>query len=141
MAKRDKKTHPITQAVDLDGTLAEYHGFRGEDVIGAPIPRMVSRVKRWLAEGIPVVIFTARAHEASPEAISAIEDWCEEHLGERLEVTNEKRPDFHIWDDNCVQVLKNQGIPVAEAVSETPPPPRPPKDSVKEKPARRSVLE
>jgi hypothetical protein len=32
--------------VDLDGTLAEYHGFKGPEHIGKPIPKMVARVKR-----------------------------------------------------------------------------------------------
>lgn len=37
--------------VDLDGTLAEYHGWVSELHIGPPIPAMLARVKRWLAEG------------------------------------------------------------------------------------------
>ena len=44
--------------VDLDGTLAEYHGWNGS--IGKPIAPMVDRVKRWLAEGVEVRIMTAR---------------------------------------------------------------------------------
>lgn len=44
--------------MDLDGTLAEYHGWNGG--IGKPIPGMVRRVKAWLAEGLEVRIFTAR---------------------------------------------------------------------------------
>lgn len=32
-------------AVDLDGTLAHYDGWRGEDHIGDPIPPMVERIK------------------------------------------------------------------------------------------------
>ena len=31
--------------VDLDGTLAEYHGWKGSEHIGPPIPLMVERVK------------------------------------------------------------------------------------------------
>lgn len=45
--------------VDLDGTLAEYHGWTDGE-IGKPIPTMVARVKRWLADGKDVRIFTAR---------------------------------------------------------------------------------
>lgn len=47
-------------AVDLDGTLAEWHGWPADGSIGAPIPAMVNRVKRWLAAGHDVVIYTAR---------------------------------------------------------------------------------
>jgi hypothetical protein len=32
--------------VDLDATLARYDGFKGETIIGEPIPLMVNRVKR-----------------------------------------------------------------------------------------------
>ena len=45
--------------VDLDGTLAEYHGWN-DGKIGEPIQLMVERVKRWLAEGKSVRIMTAR---------------------------------------------------------------------------------
>ena len=33
--------------VDLDGTLAEYHGWQGIEHIGEPIPKMMARVRRW----------------------------------------------------------------------------------------------
>lgn len=94
--------------VDLDGTLAEYHGWRGEDHIGAPIAPMVERVKQWLAEGKEVRIFTARADYVSARIV--IKDWCEAHLGRRLDVTNVK--DFRmvtLYDDRAVQVEHNTG--------------------------------
>ena len=106
--------------VDLDGTLAEYHGFV-EDVIGPPIPLMLARVKRWLAEGWEVRIMTARVGpldtrllEDTPTKIekirTMIEDWCEEHLGVRLQVTNEKDYNMmELWDDRAVQVEMNTG--------------------------------
>ena len=34
--------------VDLDGTLAHYTGWRGEDHIGKPILPMLLRIKMWL---------------------------------------------------------------------------------------------
>lgn len=37
--------------VDLDGTLAEYTGWKGASHIGAPIKPMQIRVLRWLAAG------------------------------------------------------------------------------------------
>ena len=46
--------------VDLDGTLAEYGGWKGPDHIGPPVPKMLERVKSWIAEGRDVRIFTAR---------------------------------------------------------------------------------
>ena len=46
--------------VDLDGTLAEYHGWHDDGRIGKPILPMVARVKKWLAEGKEVRIVTER---------------------------------------------------------------------------------
>lgn len=103
--------------VDLDGTLAEYHGWVGATHIGKPIPKMVERVKQWLAAGQDVRIFTARVNGESPgraEEVGpifvAISDWCLEHLGTRLPITYKK--DFgmiELWDDRCVQVIPNTG--------------------------------
>lgn len=96
--------------VDLDGTLATYDGWRGEMHIGAPVPRMVRRVKRWLAEGRVVKIFTARAFCASEPALRNIEAWCEEHIGVILPITCMKDHGMvELWDDCCVQVMTNTG--------------------------------
>jgi hypothetical protein len=46
--------------VDFDGTLAEYIDWCGWNTFGKPIPLMVERVKRWIAEGREVRIVTAR---------------------------------------------------------------------------------
>ncbi len=109
--------------VDLDGTLAHdepgapFHPTK----VGPPIPEMVNRVKEWLAEGREVRIFTARAaHQGRVDAshkdvIEAIEVWCEEHIGQKLEVSNIK--DYRmiaLWDDRAVQVIRNTGRPVIQ---------------------------
>jgi hypothetical protein len=100
--------------VDLDGTLAEYHGWKGVDVIGAPIPAMVERVKQWLAEGRDVRIFTARvATDDTLERLTArkhIAAWTLRHVGAELPATNVK--DFgmvELWDDRAVTVEQNTG--------------------------------
>lgn len=96
------------QAVDLDGTLAKYTEFKGHEHIGEPVPAMLDRVKKWLAEGQKVVIFTARAHD--PAAIPPIKAWLKKHLGQELPVTNIKRPEFQrIYDDRAEKVEKNTG--------------------------------
>jgi hypothetical protein len=97
--------------VDLDGTLAEYDGWKGAGHIGAPIPLMVDRVKRWLAEGRLVKIFTARVWDAEPVIAKTISDWCEKHIGQRLEVTCTKDYGMvELWDDRAVQVVPNTGV-------------------------------
>ena len=94
--------------VDLDGTLAFWDIWRGIEHIGKPIPAMVLRVKNWLAKGIEVKIFTARACDV--EAIPFIEKWCLEHIGKILPVTNMKDFDMiEIWDDRAIRVRENSG--------------------------------
>lgn len=104
--------------MDLDGTLAEYHGWVAPNVIGPPIPAMLSKVKAMLKAGIKVKIFTARgtmnAEDASI-AIPAIHQWCIKFLGEDLEVTNVK--DVHmirLYDDRAFQVRPNLGTIVKD---------------------------
>jgi hypothetical protein len=110
--------------VDLDGTLAEYHGWVSSHDIGVPIPKMVARVKKWLGEGKEVRIFTARvsANPHSPaelqraeDARTAIVEWCKLHIGMELVVTNVKDLAMTVlYDDRCRQVLENSGVIVGE---------------------------
>lgn len=98
--------------VDLDGTLAVYGGWKGPDHIGKPIQPMLDRVKRWMAEGKTVRIFTARA--CIPEQVPPIKAWLARHGLGALEVTNIK--DYGLiefWDDRAVQVEANTGRPLA----------------------------
>lgn len=112
--------------VDLDGTLAEYHGWKGPEHIGAPIPAMVERVRSWLAEGRDVRIFTARVDGGgvaismgNPEGNKVrdvvavkrhIQAWCLEHVGCVLPITNVKDYGMiELWDDRVVQVIPNTG--------------------------------
>lgn len=100
--------------VDLDGTLAGYDGLVSEHHIGPPVPLMVEKVKQALALGIKVKIFTARVYgrdgHALAQIVGIILRWCEEHLGQKLDITCTK--DFHmieLWDDRCVAVEPNTG--------------------------------
>lgn len=96
--------------VDLDGTLAYYDGWKGNEHIGEPVALMLGRVKEWLAKGERVKIFTARANNGA-EQIKVIQDWCEQHGLPRLEVTATK--DFKmkaLYDDRCYRVLENTGL-------------------------------
>ncbi len=106
--------------VDLDGTLAHYDGWKGMEHIGEPVPAMAERVKKLLAEGVTVKIFTARvcsgqSHHDYMAAYTAISDWCRKHLGCLLPITCEK--DFsmvELYDDRCTQVIPNTGMSVEE---------------------------
>lgn len=107
--------------VDLDGTLAYYDEWRGVDYIGRPIPLMVARVKQWLDDGQDVRVFTARFAEHGQrvnaqgteviDAITPIQKWCLEHIGQVLPVTNVKDFDLiELWDDRAVRVEHNTGF-------------------------------
>lgn len=110
--------------VDLGGTLAYYEGYKGTGVIGRPIPRMLVRVKKWLAEGKKVRIFTARVgkplkggRELIDMERKAVKAWCKEHVGRPLPVTCRK--DFAMtecWDDRSVTVERNTGRRLTKVV-------------------------
>lgn len=125
-------------AVDLDGTLAFYDHWRGPEHIGDPIPAMVERVRRWLAEGNDVRIFTARVDGGTvalsmgnPDGAqcrdiaavaSHIEAWCQRHLGRVLPITCTKDYGMvELWDDRCVQVIPNTGHTLAEELEKVDP--------------------
>jgi hypothetical protein len=112
--------------VDLDGTLAEYGGWVGPDHIGKPVDAMVTRVKKWIADGKDVRIFTARVDGGEVALISGdengkyfqdvahvknvIEQWCLLHIGTILPITNRKDYGMiQLWDDRCIQVVPNTG--------------------------------
>lgn len=96
--------------VDFDETLATFEGLH---TCGQPIARMVERVKRWLAEGKEVRIFTALVCGAVDvqHQVELVSDWCAEHLGTVLPVTATK--DFsldEIWDDKARGTPPRSGL-------------------------------
>jgi hypothetical protein len=100
--------------VDLDGTLAEYHGWTSMTHIGKPIMPMVDRVKKWLSEFREVRILTARVSGdpiTAGQARKAIREWCQEHLGQELKVTCVKDMGMLVlYDDRAVAVEENTGL-------------------------------
>lgn len=123
--------------VDFDATLAVYYPGQGVATCGAPIPKMVERVKGWLAEKREVRIVTARVWvphtfygqsyveafqrtlqdfmDDAAEQRCKIQDWCLEHLGQKLTVQCEKDYDMaELWDDRAVGVWPNTGVPRTE---------------------------
>lgn len=113
--------------VDLDGTLAVYNRgdlfHNGNTYIGPPVEPMLNRVKKWLADGIEVRIFTARVSEEHPGDLKkirdAIEAWCLEHIGQVLKITNVKDYSMiELWDDRSVQVIPNTGLSLRQIAEE-----------------------
>ena len=97
--------------VDLDGTLAEYHGWKGAEHIGKPVQAMVDRVDAWLDANQDVRIFTARvADDPDGSARGPIERWCLDVFGFLLPITNVKDYGMvELWDDRAVCVERNTG--------------------------------
>ncbi len=110
--------------IDLDATIAHYEGWKGAKHIGAPIPAMVSRVEKWLADGKDVRIVTARvapdshpnakAPEVSVAVIrSVIKKWLRDNIkgGEKITIITHKKDKEmkELWDDRAVQVEPNTG--------------------------------
>lgn len=109
--------------VDLDKTLAVYeqgdYKKYGPHYIGPPIPKMVARVKQWLAEGKDVRIFTARVANTEGTmrrqlelmgSATAIQVWCKTHIGVRLPITCQKDMDMEVlYDDRAVGLIPNTG--------------------------------
>jgi len=122
--------------VDFDGTLVHYEKWQGATHVGAPVPLMVERVKKWLDEGKDVRIFTARVyplmtvmpndnidqvlsrfeevtsrHVEATQAVLAIQTWCKEHLEKVLPITCVKDYGLvELWDDRAIQIIKNTGL-------------------------------
>jgi hypothetical protein len=95
-------------AVDLDGTLAWYDQNHDINIIGDPIEETLFRVKQWVAEGIEVRIFTARA--AVEDMVQPVKDWLSKHDLPDLTVTNLRDNQLiQMWDDRCIQVETNTG--------------------------------
>lgn len=97
--------------VDLDATLAQYHGWTEAHDIGEPVPAMLERVKAWLDSGREVRIFTARVFiDPDGKIALCIQDWLESHGLPRLQVTCLKDYGMiELWDDRAVQVEPNTG--------------------------------
>lgn len=104
--------------VDLDGTLAKFEAWIGPEHIGEPIEPIQQLVKDMLHRGLDVRIFTARAYEGQA-AITYVESWCKQHLGQILPVTCTK--DFAmiaLIDDRAIPVVSNAGrIPTAAEIA------------------------
>lgn len=104
--------------IDFDRTLAVYESgdflTKGPYDLGEPIPKMVEFVKRLLKEGKEVRIMTARVlHNPEPESVkiaNLIEDWCEQHIGQKLQVTCIKDSYMEaLYDDKTFHVIPNTG--------------------------------
>lgn len=100
---------------DLDGTLAEYHGWRGIMHIGKPIQRIVDLAKRLHSDGKEIRIVTARVAPGEDPVMTIlaraiIASWCRENLGFVPPITHEKDALMEtLYDDRVHAVEQNTG--------------------------------
>ena len=100
-------------AVDLDGTLAYYDGWKGIEHIGPVIPEVANAMERAQKEGADVWIFTARVSDPndSEQAGKYVRDWLIKNNFQFEGITAVKHKFFsEFWDDRAIQVIKNEGI-------------------------------
>ena len=99
-------------ACDLDGTLAEYDGWKGVGHIGAIIPSVANAILLAKKEGADIWIFTARVSDPkdAEEAGNAIVAYLNENGIPFDGLTAIKHKFFsEFWDDRAIQVIKNTG--------------------------------
>jgi hypothetical protein len=101
-------------AVDLDGTLAIFDGWRGISYIGEPIDSVVERAYQKEKEGYEIVIYTARANDS--RSIPIIRNWLRNHNLPNWRITDKKDSSMkEIWDDLAIRVPRNKGFSNKEA--------------------------
>ena len=100
VSERDLESCGPCIGVELDGVLARQDNSDDPEHIGAPIPKMLARVKRWIAAGKRVKIFTERAKGKNrTKVVKAVKAWCREHLSKELEVISSKGMELdEFWD-------------------------------------------
>jgi hypothetical protein len=80
--------------------------------IGKPIPSRMDQVKKLLAQGTDVRIFSARvADDPAGDVRREIEQWCEKNLGRKLPVTNAKDDNLAFIVDDKANVAPNADEP------------------------------
>ena len=94
-----------TIAVDLDGTLAQYDGWKGIDHIGDPLPGAKEFLQALKDKGFSIEIYTTRCN-------SHVNNQTAQHLGQRIYEWLNKHG---MSDWPHVGVYVKQGKPLAHA--------------------------
>ena len=72
--------HQDTVVVDFDNTIAGYDHWRGEKVIGPPVPYAISAIREYQEWGWRVVVFTTRGN------IALVREWLTDHFFDGIEI-------------------------------------------------------
>ena len=88
-------------AVDLDGVILEYDGWKGPDHFGGPLPGAGEFLKSLRKMGLRIIIHTARVNSAHPESLE--------------EVVSQIEGILKAWSLPFNEVWVGQGKPIALA--------------------------
>lgn len=88
-------------AVDLDGTLLKYEGWKNEDMFGEPFPGVIDWINNRLAEGHKVSVFTAR------EQLDKVKRYLKSVGFPDIPVTNIKGNTFTLMIDDRAMRFSN----------------------------------
>ena len=97
-------------AVDIDGTLAEYKGWKGYRHVGKPIKSVVEAVRKEYADNSEIIIHTCRITamdgQIIPEALAALTAWLKKNDIPYDEIwTGVGKPyASSYWDDKAVRM-------------------------------------
>jgi hydroxymethylpyrimidine pyrophosphatase-like HAD family hydrolase len=93
-----------TIAVDLDGVIAEYDGWKGRGVLGAPRADVVEALRALHAEGWKIVIHTTRGEEEIRDYLRAHQIAHDEINCNTDYTTGGVKPVADVyWDDRAVR--------------------------------------
>lgn len=85
-------------ALDVDGTLLRYDGWKGADHYGEPIRGMVEVVQEIKQRGTEFCYFTSRL-----DNLGGLEVWLDSHQFPEAQITNIKSTQIHvILDDRAI---------------------------------------
>ena len=82
--------------IDFDGVLANYAGYKGEDILWEPITWSKEFVLLLQKKGFTPVIFTTRKE-------IYLKEWLQTYDFPDLEITNTKYPAWIYIDDRCLK--------------------------------------
>jgi len=102
------KTDIKTVAIDFDGVINSYTGWKGPTVTEDPVSNAVESLDTLLGQGYKVVIYSTRAQTA--EGLQTIREYLLKHSGspamvEGIEITD-KKPIAHVYIDDRAITFK-----------------------------------
>lgn len=92
-----------TIAVDFDGVIANYDGYKGHGVLGEPRPDVVEALRTLRAEGWKIVVHTTRGWDEIKDYLARYDIPYDEYNRNSDYSTGGQKPVADVyWDDRAV---------------------------------------